>query len=148
MNFQIYTLGFSKKSLRQFVDFLQEGNINRLIDTRLNNTSQLSGFSKKGDLEYIMELVNIDYRHDVSLAPTEEILTSYKKKAITWGEYEKHYIELLYKRKIETRIPEILEDKRVCFLCSEDKPHHCHRRLLAEYIQNHIDKKVDIVHLF
>ena len=24
-----------------------------------------------------------------------------------------------------------------CLLCSEAKPHHCHRRLVAEYLQRH-----------
>jgi len=31
-------------------------------------------------------------------------------------------------------------------LCSEDKPHHCHRRLVAEYLAQHW-ANVEIVHL-
>ena len=33
-----------------------------------------------------------------------------------------------------------------CLLCSEDKPHHCHRRLVAEYLKQQWGD-VDIQHL-
>jgi uncharacterized protein (DUF488 family) len=143
---KLTTIGFSKKSLQQFVALLQQSNVTRLVDTRLNNTSQLSGFSKKQDLQYVMQLVGIDYLHETILAPTEEILSAYKKKQMNWEEYEKQYIELLERRKIDTKIEDIMEDELVCFLCSEEKPHHCHRRLLAEYIQER-SKNIKIIHL-
>lgn len=141
------TIGFSKKSLRKFIGLLQQANVTRLVDTRLNNTSQLSGYAKKGDLEFIMDLVDIAYVHDQSLAPTDDILKAYKKKEMNWDEYEKRYIDLLSKRKIENKIDEILADEVTCFLCSEDRPHNCHRRLLAEYLREH-KKNIGIVHLF
>ncbi|MFI2858627.1 DUF488 family protein [Paenibacillus sp. JSM ZJ436] len=146
MKQEICTIGFAKKSLEQFVDLMKEAGVTRLIDTRLNNTSQLSGYAKKNDLSYVMRLVGIKYKHDVMLAPTEDILSAYKKKLMSWDEYEKQYIGLLEKRKVENRIDDILEEEATCFLCSEDKPHHCHRRLLAEYLQNY-KKEIKITHL-
>jgi uncharacterized protein (DUF488 family) len=147
MKTNLCTIGFSKKPLRKFVGLLQQADVTRLIDTRLNNTSQLSGYAKKADLEFIMNLVGIGYVHDQSLAPTDDILKAYKKKEMSWDEYEKRYIDLLSKRKVENRIDEILEDEVTCFLCSEDKPHNCHRRLLAEYLREH-KQNIGIVHLF
>ncbi|WP_419883967.1 DUF488 family protein [Peribacillus sp. B-H-3] len=143
---KVCTIGFSKKNLRQFVNLLKVNDVQRLVDTRLNNTSQLAGYSKKDDLEYVMELHNIDYIHEPSLAPTQDILKDYKKKQISWEKYEKEYIKLLKKRKIEERIDEIFGNKTICLLCSEHEPHHCHRRLLAEYLKEH-RRDISIAHL-
>lgn len=143
---QICTIGFSKKSLKYFVNLLQKNKVTKLVDTRLNNTSQLSGFAKKDDLHYVMNLIGIQYEHDLTLAPTANILEDYKKKRIDWPEYEKKYLDLLYSRKTELKIDEIIGDSTPCFLCSEDKPHHCHRRLLVEYLKQY-NKEIEIVHL-
>jgi uncharacterized protein (DUF488 family) len=59
----ICTIGFSKKSLRKFIDLLEQGNVTRIVDTRLNNTSQLAGYAKKEDLKYVLELVGISPSH-------------------------------------------------------------------------------------
>jgi len=146
MKQEICTIGFAKKSLQHFVELLKQSQVTRLVDIRLNNTSQLSGFAKKGDLEYVMGLVGISYDHNLSLAPTEEILNPYRKKQMKWDEYAKRYVDLLAKRKIENQIDEILTDEVTCFLCSEDKPHLCHRRMLAEYLQ-HYKQDIQILHL-
>ena len=129
MKTEICTIGFTNKTLKKFVGLLKKANVNRLVDTRLNNTSQLAGFAKKDDLHYVMDLVGITYTHDLMLAPTEDILKGYKSKQMSWNEYEKSYTELLSARKIEHRINEILADEVTCFLCSEEKPHYCHRRV-------------------
>jgi uncharacterized protein (DUF488 family) len=132
----ICTIGFSKKPLRKFVELLQKGKVTKLIDTRLNNTSQLSGFAKRDDLNFIMEMIGVEYVHDLSLSPTIDILNAYKKKNISWEDYEKLYLGLLEDRNIKDKVNELTGDGVPCFLCSEDKPHHCHRRILAEYLQN------------
>lgn len=146
MSVNVCTIGFSKKSLQQFVELLKGSGVTHLIDTRLNNTSQLSGYAKKNDLGYIMNLVGIKYSHDLSLAPTGDILSDYKDKRMTWKEYEKRYIDLLIEREIESRIEDILADDVVCFMCSEDKPHFCHRRLLVEYLSRY-RKGIKVIHL-
>jgi uncharacterized protein (DUF488 family) len=143
---EIYTIGFTQKNLRRFVTLLEENTVEKLVDTRINNSSQLAGYSKKDDLEYIMELRNIEYVHLPNLAPTQELLKDYKNKKISWEAYEKEYIQLLKQRKIEDSINEIVDGKRICFLCSEHQPHHCHRRLLAEYIKQH-HRDTGIIHL-
>ncbi len=140
------TIGFSKKSLRTFVSALQTNKVTRLIDTRLQNTSQLAGFAKKDDLEFILELLNIEYVHDLSLAPTEGLLKAIKHKDISWGEFETAFLDLLSQRKIETGMQKMLGDGVPCFLCSEEKPHHCHRRLVVEYLRE-FDNRIEIVHL-
>ncbi|WP_116191712.1 DUF488 family protein [Paenibacillus taihuensis] len=131
----LYTIGFAQKSLREFVSHLQGNQVTKVVDTRLNNVSQLAGYAKKDDLSYVLELVHIDYTHDLDLAPTKELLEAIKQKQVSWSEFEKLFIDLIAKRQIEKKVGELFgEGEIVCFMCSEHKPHQCHRRLLAEYV--------------
>ncbi len=143
---KLFTIGFTRKSASVFFEGLKKSGVRKLIDTRLNNTSQLSGFAKQNDLQYFLgKICDIEYLHDLSLAPTQDILDAYKKKKISWEEYSQRYLEMLRVRKVESKTnPEILQG--ACFLCSEDKPHFCHRRLAAEYFQSHFNN-IDIIHL-
>lgn len=132
---QIFTIGFTKKSAERFFTALQQAGVKRLIDVRLNNSSQLAGFAKKDDLAYFLEAIcGIEYVHLPELAPTAELLDAYKKRKGDWTVYERAFLELIAERRVEVSIPQALMD-RACLLCSEDQPEHCHRRLVAEYLQ-------------
>jgi len=134
---KIFTIGFTNKKAEKFFENLQKAGVKRVIDVRLNNVSQLSGFSKKDDLRYFLRAIgNIDYEHAPELAPTQELLDAYKKRKGDWSVYEKEFVELVERRHIERSLGRDLLDGS-CLLCSEDKPHHCHRRLVAEYLQRH-----------
>lgn len=146
MTMDLCTIGFSQKNLQTFVELLEHNHVAKLIDIRLNNTSQLSGYSKKDDLQYIMELRKIEYVHELLLAPTDDLVKAFRKKEISSDTFEKRYLELLIERNIKEKIDEIIGNKTVCLLCSEHKPHHCHRRVLAEYIKKY-RKDVNIIHL-
>ena len=144
---EIYTIGFTQKSAAEFFGILRRAGIRRLIDVRLNNTSQLAAFAKRDDLQFFLrELCNADYRHEPTLAPTDEILDAYKKKQIAWEEYETRYIDLLIERAAETAVDRRLFDVPAVFLCSEPGPEHCHRRLAAEYLAGKWGN-VKVVHL-
>jgi uncharacterized protein (DUF488 family) len=132
---RLMTIGFTKKTAREFFARLREAQVRRVVDIRLNNASQLAGFTKKDDLAFFLkELGGIDYVHRPDLAPTEEILAGYKKKVIGWPEYERRFNELLAERHVETLVsPQ--EMNLACLLCSEPTPERCHRRLVAEYLQ-------------
>lgn len=144
----VVTIGFAKKTLKEFLNLLKDANVTCLVDTRLNNTSQLSGFAKKQDLQYVLEeFMNIDYVHRIDLAPTKNILVEFKSKKINWEEYKSQYLMLLKERKIETTIGELFEKNNIiCLLCSEHKHHFCHRSLLADYIKEN-NEKIKIIHL-
>ena len=143
---KISTIGFTKKPARHFFDLLRESGVNRVVDVRLNNASQLAGFAKKDDLAFFLgELCEMDYVHVPELAPTKELLDDYRKRRCDWAAYEERFIALMCERRIEETVPrEIVADG--CLLCSEDKPHRCHRRLVAEYMKQHWDN-VEIEHL-
>ena len=143
---KLSTIGFTKKSAHRFFDLLRQSGTKRIVDVRLNNASQLAGFAKKDDLAYFLgELCEMEYVHLPALAPTKEMLDDYKKRKGDWKTYEDRFITLMRERRIEETIPkEIVADG--CLLCSEDKPHHCHRRLVAEYLKQHWGN-VEIAHL-
>jgi uncharacterized protein (DUF488 family) len=143
---KVFTIGFTKKNARQFFEAIRKSGAKRVVDVRLNNVSQLAGFAKRDDLKFFLkEVCDIDYVHTPDLAPTKEMLDEYKKLKGDWDTYEKRFLDLMEKRSIEERIPkEIIAEG--CLLCSEDKPHHCHRRLVAEYLKQHWGD-IDISHL-
>jgi uncharacterized protein (DUF488 family) len=133
---KIFTIGFTKKSAETFFTRIRDAGVKRLIDVRLNNVSQLAGFTKKDDLRYFTrEIWHIDYIHVPQLAPTADILDPYKKqKNGNWGLYERQFLDLMRERHVEETVSrEVLDGG--CLLCSEEEPHHCHRRLVAEYLQ-------------
>ena len=134
---KVFTIGFTKKSAQQFFDMLRRSGAKRVVDVRLNNVSQLAGFAKRDDLKFFLkEVCGMEYVHTPELAPTQEMLDEYKKLKGDWQTYEKRFLDLMEKRRIETRIPKELVAEG-CLLCSEDKPHHCHRRLVANYLHQH-----------
>lgn len=143
----LYTIGFTKKSAEQFFNLLKSNNVKQLVDVRISNSSQLAGFAKGKDLEFfVKEICHIPYRHITDFAPSKELLDLWHKQEVTWEEYEKTYIQLLKERNV-LRDYGVKSFDGSCFLCSEDTPEQCHRRLLAEYFQEHSKEKVTIVHL-
>jgi uncharacterized protein (DUF488 family) len=143
---KLYTIGFTGKPAEKFFSLLKTSGVKRLVDTRINNVSQLSGFAKGADLKFFAkEIANISYEHNIDLAPTKELLEKYRKKEIDWDQYEIEYLNLLDMRKIGQKI-DIEKLHENCLLCSEHTPEKCHRRLLAEYLKN-IKNEIEIVHL-
>lgn len=142
---KLFTIGFTKTSAQSFFNRLKNSGAKKLIDVRLNNVSQLAGFAKRDDLHYFTnQICSLNYEHIPSLAPTKDILDEYKKNGGSWEIYEKKFMSLMERRKIEFLDKSKLDGG--CLLCSEDKPHYCHRRLVAEYLQ-HKWKDVEIIHL-
>ncbi|MCZ4101939.1 DUF488 domain-containing protein [Streptomyces sp. H39-C1] len=143
---KLYTIGFTKKSAEKFFGLLREAGATRLVDVRLNNVSQLSGFAKRDDLRYFLgEICGAQYSHRTELAPTKDMLDAYKKRDIGWAAYEERFVELMKVRQIEDIIRRETLDNAV-LLCSEDNARHCHRRLVAEYLAQQWDD-VAIEHL-
>ena len=144
---EIYSIGFTQKSASEFFGTLKARGIERLLDVRLNNTSQLAGFAKQADLAYFLsEICGAAYEHEPLLAPTQDILDAYKKQKGSWGLYEGEFIALMRSRKIETRIDKGSFARKTVLLCSEPTAEHCHRRLVLEYLTEQWGE-VEIHHL-
>jgi uncharacterized protein (DUF488 family) len=144
---EIYSIGFTQKSASQFFGTLKANGIERLLDVRLNNTSQLAAFAKQADLAYFLsEICGAVYEHEPLLAPTQDILDAYKKKKGSWDLYEEAFVALMQSRRIETVIDQERFARKTVLLCSEPTAEHCHRRLVLEYLRRHWNG-VEIHHL-
>lgn len=147
---KLYTIGFTKKNAEQFFSLLEKAQITTLLDIRLNNVSQLAGYTKRDDLCFFLKkILNVKYIHSIKLAPTKQILDDFKSNKISWEKYEIEYYKLLEERNIKSLFPTIVDFNKdtICLLCSEEKPTHCHRRLLAEYLKRNLSQNIEIIHL-
>ena len=132
---KLFTVGFTKKNAEQFFKLLKQPGLVRLVDIRLNNVSQLAGFTKRDDLQYFLrEICNLDYVHLKNLAPNQEMLGEYKKNGGDWATYERKFLDLMAERRVEETVSKEIIDGS-CLLCSESTPEHCHRRLVVEYLK-------------
>lgn len=145
-NMKLFTIGFTKKNASQFFELLMKNQVKTIIDVRLNNNSQLAGFTKVSDFPYFLKKIgNIQYVHWIKVAPEKELLKKWQKKEVTWEEYEDQYQTMLENRDIFNNC-DLQQLDHGCLLCSEPTVEHCHRRLLAEYLKKSIPE-LEIVHL-
>lgn len=135
---EIYTIGFTQTTAERFFARLADAHIERLLDVRLNNSSQLAGFAKARDLPFFLrELLGASYQHEPRLAPTQDLLDAYKKRKGDWASYERDFLSLMVKRRIESALSPVDFETRTALLCSEATAEHCHRRLVGEYLSQH-----------
>lgn len=133
---EVYTIGFTKRTATEFFGALRGAGIKQLVDVRLNNSSQLAGFTKKDDLPFFLkEICGAEYLHQPLLAPTQDLLDDYKKRKGSWHEYERRFLHLMEERKIQEKIDRHLFDLPTALLCSETTAERCHRRLVLEYLE-------------
>ena len=146
-NTTVSTIGFTRTTAEGFFERLLRSGVKRVVDVRLRNTSQLAGFAKSDDLAYFLKKIGgIEYAHQPLLAPTDAMLKAYKKEKGDWDAYEARFMALMAQRQIENRLrPEMLEG--TCLLCSEATPHHCHRRLVCEYLNDKWNGALTVRHL-
>jgi uncharacterized protein (DUF488 family) len=98
---EVYSVGFTKKKAKEFFELLKDAKIARLIDVRMNNSCQLAAFAKRDDLQYFLhEICGAEYVHEPLLAPTQELLDSYKKKKGSWEECERKFLALMEERNV------------------------------------------------
>lgn len=148
METKVLTIGFTKKTAETFFRLIREAGVKTVLDVRQNNVSQLSGFAKKPDLAFFLDAVaGIGYQELRDLAPSQDILSRYQQKLLQWEQYEQEYINEIARRGVERLIDKTQLDHG-CLLCSEDKPHHCHRRLAVEYLNSCWGGLLSVRHLF
>ena len=153
---RVYTIGFAGKSAAAFFAKLQEAGVAKLVDVRRNSNTLYGGFTRARDLPYFLQhLCNVPYAHEPEFAPSAELLREYqgrirknKKDPDAWPDYVRRFADELATRPIlELFARHAAGVANVCFLCTEPTPEKCHRRLLAEYIRDHADAGLEIVHL-
>lgn len=149
---RIYTIGFCGKSAEDFFELLRGSGIRRVLDVRLKNVSQMAGFAKRQDLPYFLKtILGADCVHDPGLAPPRYLLDDWgacpsKDQVAFWPEYEKRFLRAMVERRSLERQNQEDFVKPTVLLCCEVKPDMCHRRLVAEGLQQRWGD-VEIIHL-
>lgn len=139
---KVFTIGINNKSAEQFFRLLSDNKIIKIIDIRLNNTTQLCGFSKMNDLKFFLKrILNIEYEYISDFAPTKDIMVSYRENK-DWNKFKTDYLKLLENRKVKESYQNY-DFRNTCFLCSEDDADNCHRKILSEFLDN----SAEIIHL-
>jgi uncharacterized protein (DUF488 family) len=132
----VYTIGFSTRTAPDFFGVLRHVGIKRCIDVRVSNTSQLAGFTKRGDLPFFLrELCGTEYVAEPLLCPTLELMRDFRRGRAGWAEYERRFLDLMAERRIEAILDPDLFSVPSVLLCVEHAAEHCHRRLIVEYLQ-------------
>jgi uncharacterized protein (DUF488 family) len=146
-NIEVATIGFTKTTAARFFERVKKAGVKRVLDVRLHNTSQLAGFAKADDLAYFLKAIcGVEYRHEPLLAPTDDILKAFKRDKGDWGVYQENFMKLMADRQIDRWLePSLFQGS--CLLCSEATPHHCHRRLVCEYLNGKWDGALKVRHL-
>lgn len=135
---EIYTIGFTQTTAERFFGRLADAGVRRLLDVRLNNSSQLSGFAKARDLPYFLDrLLGAEYRHEPLLAPTQAMLDDLKKHKGDWNAYEERFLALMRDRQVELKLDREEFATPTALLCSEASAEQCHRRLVCEHLAQH-----------
>ncbi|MDX9860516.1 MAG: DUF488 domain-containing protein [Rhodospirillales bacterium] len=143
----LFTIGFTKTTAEGFFDRLLTAGVKTVVDVRLHNTSQLAGFAKADDLAFFLgKIGGIRYVHEPLLAPTEAIMKAFKKEKGDWETFQRQFLDLMARRRIEDRLAPAGLDG-ACLLCSEDKPHRCHRRLVCDYLNERWGGRLMVTHL-
>ena len=144
---RIYTIGFTGKTAEEFFGLLNSTDARHLVDIRINNRSQLAGFTKKGNIEFFVDkLTRMSYLEMPMLAPGKDMFGEYRKDG-DWDLYESRYLRLMEHRAVIESVNRAVFVQEVVLLCSERTPEKCHRRLAVEYIQANIFPDSEIVHL-
>ena len=141
------TIGFAGKTAEEFFALLRGAGIQQLIDVRQNRGGQLSGFAKHPDLSFFLRAMEkIEYAHEPLLAPSPELLKSYRKGR-DWPAYEAAFLKEMKERSVPEKVDTTSWASKVALLCSEPGPEKCHRRLVADLLAAHWRARGDLVEI-
>lgn len=129
---RIYTMSAYEIAAKDFFQRLVKEKTDLVLDVRLQNTSQLCGFTKEKDLSFFVpQLSGASYVHDLTFAPSKGLLDRYTKKRIGWEEYSEAYALLLEERKAVERYRRIYRACAcVCLLGTQTKKRRSHNEVL------------------
>lgn len=129
---KVYVLSAYETTAADFFQRVAAEETDLVLDVRLNNSSQLCGFTKKKDLAFFVpKLAGAKYVHDLLFAPDKGLLDLYTKKRIGWEEYSDAYDLLLDKRKAMTAYERKYKDFGcVCLLGTQTKKRRSHNEIL------------------
>jgi len=144
----LFTIGYEGISLEEYLVRLLKNDVKVLVDVRNNPLSMKYGFSKS-QLKRYCESLGIKYVH----IPEVGIQSLQRKQLTTQADYDKLFA-VYRKENLPTTITAqitilnlLKENKRIALTCFESNICQCHRKHLAEAIQNLPGFKYTLEHI-
>ena len=130
-------------SAQAFFEQLEAWHVDMVVDIRLHNTNQLSGFTKLHDIEYFTHrILNANYAHDVEFSPAATTLTKYLDHKMTWEEYFAEYAQEMKERNaIAGFIERYGAYDSVAIIGTATKKRRSHAEVLHKLIEDAIEQK-------
>jgi uncharacterized protein (DUF488 family) len=133
---KFFTIGYEQTPAKSVLDELQEAGVKLLVDVRAVASSRRPGFSKT-QLAAGLDERGIAYVHLRGLGTPKE-----GRLAARAGEYDtlqkiyaKHLKTAQAKEELDELTALVEKSGPVCILCYERDHLHCHRRWIAEIIE-------------
>ncbi len=141
---RLFTIGYEQTPHKAVLDELEQAGVKLLVDVRAVTSSRRPGFSKN-QLTAALDERGIAYVHLAALGTPKE-----GRLAARSGQFE--LLEKIFSKHLKT--PQAREEMDelsalvkkagpVCLLCYERDHHHCHRRMIAEIIEERDKVKVE-----
>lgn len=139
-----YTIGYSGRSIEQFVATLQDAGVKTLVDVRHLPLSRHKPDFSKTRLRAHLEQADIAYLHMRELGIGGNIRAVYKagNLHILWAWYDNHVLRFRYDDR--PLLPLVGCRRPFAIMCVEADPLTCHRHRLALALERLGLKGVDL----
>jgi uncharacterized protein (DUF488 family) len=144
----VATIGYEGASMPRFLGALKEAGVELLVDVRAVASSRRPGFSKS-KLAANLAGVGIDYLHLRGLGTPADGRAA--ARAGRYDELRTIFLDHLATHDAQDQLDTLAElvrdgKRRVCLLCFEADPAHCHRTMVAEALQTLVPVRVEHLH--
>ena len=138
----VFTIGYEKRNIKNFIKVLKINKIKLLVDIRANGFSHKRDFSNSIFVKNLKE-AGIDYLAIRELGSPKELREGLKKYGYKWF-FDKYRDYIKGKMDEIDKLEKIISKRRSCLMCFELYPEHCHRSIVSEKLQ---ERGYEVVHL-
>ena len=140
---KLFTIGYEKAKLEALMTELKRAKVKLLVDTRAVAASRKPGFSKR-QLAATLDENGISYLHLQKLGTPPEGRQAARSGDMTtlWRIYNRHLKTHDAVEAMDELLAIVRSGQRVCLLCFERDPGHCHRSRIAEVVDERISVRI------
>lgn len=140
---KIWTIGYEQSRTDAVLHALKTAKVQILIDTRAVAASRKPGFSKRA-LAAALDENGIAYLHLQKLGTPAEGRTAARtgRMDALWRIYDNHLKTHDAVEAMDELLAIVRSGKRICLLCFERDPAHCHRSRIADIVHDRTGAKV------
>jgi len=128
---ELLTIGYEGRTLPQFVRLLQAQDVARLVDVRARPQSHKPGFSALALFDGLRK-AGVTYDSDRALGTPDDVRALWRAGDIAGGKARYRKLVSGPRRPRLQLLLSIAQFERVCIMCFEAEPAHCHRSVIAE----------------